>query len=46
MKKTIFSKKTPRIGWKESFEAMAKAGDDTFLDAATLPEEAEDREWD
>lgn len=35
----------PRAGWKESFQAMAQAGDDELLDAGRLTSQWDEEEW-
>ncbi len=37
--------KKVRSGWKESFEMMAKNGDDVLLDADIFPDDTQDWEW-
>ena len=36
---------TPRVGWEESFKAMAKAGDDALLDPDTIESDFDKNEW-
>jgi len=35
----------PRKGWREAFEAMAKAGDDELIDPELFGLQSDDDEW-
>lgn len=35
----------PRVGWREAFEAMAKAGDDELLHPEVFGLSSDDDEW-
>jgi len=34
-----------RVGWNESFEKMARLGDDKLLDPQPLPSQWDDEDW-
>jgi len=36
---------SPRAGWKEAFQAMARAGDDEMLDADLIANRLDGEEW-
>jgi antitoxin MazE len=36
---------SPRAGWKEAFQAMARAGDDEMLDADLIANRWDGEEW-
>jgi antitoxin MazE len=37
--------KNPRAGWKEAFQAMARAGDDEMLDTDLIANQWDGEEW-